>query len=82
MSGMKCDICGKGVMFGHAVSHAKNRTKRKFLPNLHMARVSFGAVTKRLRLCTKCLRRAKKEMIEISKKSSLASTVSVVPATV
>ena len=78
MSGMKCDICGKGVMYGHAVSHAKNRTKRLFKVNLHVARITIGGFSKRLRLCTKCLRRAKKEMFAVSKKSPLFSTVSAV----
>ena len=30
----KCAVCGKGPSFGHNVSHANNRTKRRFLPNL------------------------------------------------
>lgn len=30
-----CEITGKKVMVGNNVSHAKNRTKRKFYPNLH-----------------------------------------------
>ena len=30
-----CQITGKKVMVGNNVSHAKNRNKRKFLPNLH-----------------------------------------------
>ena len=29
-----CEISGKSVMSGNNVSHAKNRTRRKFLPNL------------------------------------------------
>ena len=29
-----CQITGKKVMVGNNVSHAKNRTKRKFYPNL------------------------------------------------
>ena len=31
----RCELTGKGVMTGNNVSHAKNRTKRKFLPNLN-----------------------------------------------
>ena len=31
----KCELTGKKVMSGNNVSHAKNRTKRKFLPNLN-----------------------------------------------
>ena len=30
----RCDITGKGVQTGHNVSHANNKTKRRFLPNL------------------------------------------------
>jgi len=30
----RCDITGKGVLVGHNVSHANNKTKRRFLPNL------------------------------------------------
>ena len=30
----KCAITGKGVLVGHNVSHANNKTKRRFLPNL------------------------------------------------
>lgn len=69
MSGMKCDNCGKGVMYGHAVSHAKNRTKRLFLPNLHFVRINISGRMKRTRLCTKCLRMIKKKMAaEVSSK--------------
>jgi large subunit ribosomal protein L28 len=30
----RCAITGKGVLYGHNVSHANNKTKRRFLPNL------------------------------------------------
>jgi len=30
----RCELTGKGVMSGNNVSHAKNRTRRRFLPNL------------------------------------------------
>tara|TARA_B110000305_G_scaffold121018_1_gene135751 strand:+ start:1762 stop:2037 length:276 start_codon:yes stop_codon:yes gene_type:complete len=30
----QCELSGKGVMTGNNVSHAKNRTRRRFLPNL------------------------------------------------
>jgi len=57
---MKCANCGKGVLYGHNVSHAKNRTKRLFKPNLHPARVMINGAMKRVRLCVKCLRMLKK----------------------
>ena len=31
---IRCQLTGKGYLGGNNVSHAKNRTKRKFLPNL------------------------------------------------
>ncbi len=54
--GNKCDNCGKGIMYGHNVSHAKNRTRKIFKPNLHRSRVKVSGVYKTMRLCTKCLR--------------------------
>jgi large subunit ribosomal protein L28 len=57
---MRCMNCDKGVMFGHRVSHAKNRTNRVFKPNLHSARIKVGQMYKTMKLCTKCLRMVKK----------------------
>lgn len=57
---MKCANCNKGVIYGHNVSHAKNRTNRIFAPNLHPARVVIDGVLKRVKLCVKCLRKLKK----------------------
>ncbi len=51
--------CNKGVMFGHNVSHAKNRTNRSFKPNLHSTRITIGSQTHKMKLCTKCLRTIK-----------------------
>ncbi|MBK8523169.1 MAG: 50S ribosomal protein L28 [Betaproteobacteria bacterium] len=33
-----CQVTGKAPMVGNKVSHANNRTKRRFLPNLHYRR--------------------------------------------
>ncbi len=63
-SGRICQSCGKGVVSGNNVSHANNRTKRLFKPNLHPARVMISGVMKRVRLCVKCLRMLKKKMIK------------------
>jgi len=40
----RCDITGKGVLVGHNVSHANNKTKRRFLPNLQMTSVLSDAL--------------------------------------
>jgi large subunit ribosomal protein L28 len=36
---MKCQLTGKGPMVGNNVSHAKNKTKRRFMPNLQKRRI-------------------------------------------
>lgn len=53
---MKCANCGKGVMYGHNVSHSKRRTRKIFKPNLHVARILINGTHHKLKLCTKCLR--------------------------
>ncbi len=56
-----CDNCKKGIMYGNNVSHAKNRTKRIFAPNLHVARIMINGIKKKMRLCTKCVRMLKRK---------------------
>jgi large subunit ribosomal protein L28 len=51
-----CMVCGKGPRFGNNVSHANNRTTRRWYPNLQTVRASVDGVTKRLRVCTACIR--------------------------
>lgn len=55
-----CDNCGKGIMYGNLVSHAKNRSKRTFKPNLHTKKIEFNGRTMRLKLCTKCAKLLRK----------------------
>ena len=71
---MRCMNCGKGVMFGHNVSHAKNRTNRAFKPNLHAVRIKMGEHYKKMRLCTKCLRLIKKSVKEATNPVKQATT--------
>ena len=40
----KCELTGKKAMSGNNVSHAKNRTKRKFLPNLNNVTLASEAL--------------------------------------
>lgn len=55
-----CEICGKKTLFGHSVSHAHNVSNRPWHPNLQRVRVAVpGGGTKRMRLCTRCLRTGK-----------------------
>ena len=52
----RCAICGKGPQYGHNVSHSKVRTKRRFMPNLHKARVTIDGRSQTAVVCTRCLR--------------------------
>ena len=45
-----CEISGKKPMSGNNVSHAKNRTKRKFLPNLNNVTLTSEALGKNFQL--------------------------------
>ena len=51
-----CDVCGKRPSFGHNVSHANNKTNRRWYPNLHRVRAMVDGKTQRLRVCTRCLK--------------------------
>lgn len=42
----RCELTGKGVMTGNNVSHANNRTRRRFLPNLQQASMLSEALGK------------------------------------
>ena len=57
----KCDVCGKGPMFGHTVSHAHNVSRRVFYPNVHRMRVidTDTNTVVRKKVCTKCLKAGK-----------------------
>jgi len=58
----KCAISGKGPMVGNNVSHANNKTKRRFLPNLRNVRITLeDGTTKKIRVSAKELRTLKKK---------------------
>jgi large subunit ribosomal protein L28 len=56
-----CSVCGKGPQFGNNVSHANNKTRRRWNVNLHpvKAKVEGTTNTKRVRVCSGCLRAGK-----------------------
>jgi large subunit ribosomal protein L28 len=57
----RCERSGKGPMAGNNVSHAKNRTKRRFLPNLRTVRVTLeDGTTKKIKVSAKELRTMRK----------------------
>jgi large subunit ribosomal protein L28 len=55
----ECAVCGKGPMFGNKVSHANNKTRRRWDPNLQRVHAVVAGAPKRIRVCTTCLRSGK-----------------------
>jgi len=51
----RCIVTGKGPLVGHNVSHANNKTKRRFMPNLQVTSLTSDALGRgvRLRLSTR-----------------------------
>ncbi|MFK5882438.1 MAG: 50S ribosomal protein L28 [Sulfurospirillum sp.] len=57
----RCAITGKGPMVGNNVSHAHNKTKRRFLPNLRTVRVTLeDGTTRKIKVAASTLRTMKK----------------------
>ncbi len=51
-----CEVCGKGPTFGNNVSHANNKTRRRWNPNIQTVRAIYKGKKRRIRVCTRCLR--------------------------
>ncbi len=71
---MLCDYCGRGIMYGNLVSHAKNRTKRTFKPNLHTKRVKIGTRTMKAKLCSSCIKLLKKANVTPSTEATTTAS--------
>ena len=55
----KCYVCKKGIAFGNNVSHANNKTRRTWKPNLQVARVVHEGKIVKIKVCTRCLNAGK-----------------------
>jgi large subunit ribosomal protein L28 len=51
-----CDICGKHTVTGNNVSHAKNKTRRVWRPNIKKVQTQIDGTTMTLNVCTRCLK--------------------------
>ena len=58
----RCELTGKGVMVGNNVSHANNRTRRRFLPNLQQSSMLSDALGQMVsfRVSTRAIRNVEK----------------------
>ena len=57
-----CEISGKSVMSGNNVSHAKNKTRRKFIPNLQNVKLFSKTLNKfiNMKISVRALRTVEK----------------------
>ena len=55
----KCEICGKTVQFGLAVSHSNRKTNRTWKPNIRRVKAVVNGTPKTLNVCSRCLRSGK-----------------------
>ncbi|GAA4526360.1 hypothetical protein GCM10023160_20810 [Brachybacterium paraconglomeratum] len=54
-----CDICAKAPSFGKSVSHSHRRTSRRWNPNIQSVRTVINGTSKRVNVCTSCLKAGK-----------------------
>ena len=59
-----CEICGKGALTGHKVSHSNKKNNRTFKPNIQSIRaLSAHGNHVRMNVCTRCIRSGKVKKI-------------------
>ncbi|NLI59980.1 MAG: 50S ribosomal protein L28 [Clostridiales bacterium] len=54
-----CDICQKGKLSGHNVSHSNRKSNRFWQPNLKKVKAIIDGSHKTIKVCTKCIRSGK-----------------------
>jgi large subunit ribosomal protein L28 len=52
----KCEICGKGPSTGNNVSHANNKTRTTWYPNLQKVKALRNGTVRTIKVCTRCIR--------------------------
>jgi len=55
----KCSICGKGPSFGNNVSHANNKTRKVWSPNVQRVKAVQDGAVRHISVCTQCIRSGK-----------------------
>ena len=55
----KCEICGRGPVSGHNVSHSNRKTKRKWYINLQNIKIEINGQVKKAKVCTSCIKSLK-----------------------
>ena len=57
--GKFCEVCAKGTLNGHNVSHSNRKSHRLWAPNVQNVRVEMDGKVQRMNVCTRCLRSGK-----------------------
>ena len=55
----KCCVCGKGVTFGHNVSHSNRKTNRAWKANIRKVKANVDGTTRTVAVWSRCLRSGK-----------------------
>jgi large subunit ribosomal protein L28 len=55
----QCAVCGKGPSVGNNISHAHNKTKRRWNPNLQRVKANLDGTVRYIKACTRCIRSGK-----------------------
>ena len=58
-----CELCGRGPVFGHRISHAHNVTNRRWNVNLQTVRAIVNGSHKRIKVCTSCIKSGKVQKV-------------------
>jgi large subunit ribosomal protein L28 len=61
-----CAICGKTPQTGNTRSHANNKSRRRFLPNLQSVRAVIDGRNRRVRVCASCIRAGKVTKVPVA----------------
>ncbi|MDY6880135.1 MAG: 50S ribosomal protein L28 [Desulfatiglans sp.] len=56
-----CEICGKKPVVGYNVSHAHNKTKKRWYPNLQSVKVVENGQRMKIKVCTSCIKSGRVE---------------------
>jgi len=73
----KCENCGKGISWGHRVSHAKNRTNHMFKPNIQKKRVKIGKRVVSMKICANCIKLLRKRKKDKQEKISASQAPTI-----
>ncbi len=57
----RCEICDKSKLFGNQVSFSHRKSRRSWSPNIQRVKAVVDGTTKRINVCTKCLKSGKVE---------------------